>query len=270
TMKQLKACVRANLQFYRRNNLLVIFMYVLMFIVIASMVPSLFNLSNTKSFSMIKRFMTTLNGAVYYFTVAVGLLTLSAPIRKRSLKLVLTKPCKLWTWILSHYVAVLGLSALLYAGISLLGSALFLMSGLPLQDGLLFVPLDYFCRTAIVFSVTLFLTSFIHPLIAVVFIVFLNDSILYKPLLFIKAGLQSMEPSSWRTSLQGLKYVVQGLYLMMPNYAPFSRKTKGIYKSFNVPTESWIYLAGSLAYALIVGAFCFLLIHAILNYRNLT
>ena len=165
-MRQLLTCVRVNLLFYRRNRLLLLVAIVLLFIFLVSVIPSLLFETSNQRFSLVSHVFQSLNEYLFLFAAALGLLAVSSHLRDRSIKMVVTKPLPPEMWLLSHFLSAVLMFVALAAGAVALSAALLWGWGIPFQAGLLYLAGVTVASCLIVFSYLTFLSSVMHPAVA--------------------------------------------------------------------------------------------------------
>ena len=136
TGRQVLANVAANLRFFLRNRLLAAFLLVMLALLGLSLVPMLLFSTNTQKFNLITQTYTLVDMVVYLLVALMALMHLSHHMHSRSLKMVITRPCSIETWLLSGYLTAIGTAAVLYAALFCGESVLFLAWGVPYQRGL--------------------------------------------------------------------------------------------------------------------------------------
>ncbi len=223
-IKQLRANTAVNLKFYRRSRFLVLVSIFLLLIMSLSVLPYIFMGSTTKMFNIVKSCVVLCNQFLVLFSALLGMITVWYHQKNRSVKMVFTKPCSTGNWLLSHFLSaliVISLFAVIMLGIT---SVLFLFSGGPIPSGLPFVLLFSVLRSMIVFSFLLCLSSFIHPVVAGMLSLFFMPATLLQSLEMVLAQLRSEHGSLVELMLHSLKYIISGIYLILPVYSPFGNE----------------------------------------------
>jgi len=264
--KQLAANISANFKFYRRNRLVLLITLFLLFVLGLFSIPSIFFITPAKKFTLVQELVSMLAGFTIFITAALGILSVSYNLRSRCLKMVITKPCSMETWLLSHFISALIVCAALSVFILVLAFVLLFIWHIPLQWGIIYVVLDGFFRATIIFSYIVFLSVIFHPILAVLVALFFQADTFYGLAIWAKAGVAAgIVKKAYLGFLEKLFY---SFYMILPSMSPYSDKTKKIYLSFRVDAPDWKYLLYTFFYTLIVSAFFYLLADYFLKRRR--
>jgi len=256
---QLVTNIKVNLKFYKRDRLLFIASIFIICILGLSVIPALFFLTKTKHLQIITTIFSQLSKFITLITAALGLLFISHHIRNRITKMVFTKPCSPETWLLSSFLSASLVSLALYAGIFSICSILFLVWKIPFQWGILYITVNDFLQALIALSYITLLAVLFHPVIAVLFIFIFHDGTFYYLKLLLTGGIKVSGESSLTSMLKFAKWIVDIIYMLIPNGEPFSEKMSVVYSSLRISTESLQYLFFAFAYTLFVTVFFYLL-----------
>jgi hypothetical protein len=252
----IKSNMLAHFAFYRRSRLLLAFVLVALLLMGLSSLPAIFYDSGVQSFNALKEIFSGLCIFLVLLGGALVLFHISSHFRGRSLKMVFTKPCSPSVWLASVFFSALAVSLLL--NLVLLGSvvALSYIWHVPVRAGLVFISADTFIASVAVIAYIMLLSSLAHPAIAVTFALIFNAEMFYNVDLWTRGAIQSGN-ASW--ALRVLEKIFHGLYMALPIFYAYAKQTENIYSSFRVMHTEWKYLCYSLAYALVLSAFCYFL-----------
>ena len=141
-----------------------------------------------------------------------------------------------------------------------------LASGVPYQTGFLWIAIDRTFESLIVISVIGAVGAAVHPAMAALAFVFLNESMLKSLLWMVMAAREAGNSSIWLRVADG---IVSGVYAVVPMLDPFSSKTEGVAQSARATLSDWGYLGAAAAYSGLTAVFCFLLAVWVLRRRQL-
>src|SRR5260370_2544848 len=170
----LRASVLTNLAYYRRSRLLIAFALVFLLLTGLSSLPSFFGNSGVQNFNTLQEIYSSMNGFLFFFAAALGLLVVSSHLRNRSLKMVFTKPCSPAVWLLSAFVSAVAVTLLLNFVVLASAVVLSFVWHLPVRAGLLFISVDTFVASVGLIAYLMLLATLAHPAIAVTFALIFN------------------------------------------------------------------------------------------------
>lgn len=250
----LRANIVAHLAFYRRSRLLLAFLILFALLTALESIPPMFLNSGVQSFNSLREVFTTVNFFLLLLAAGLGLFIISSHLRSRSLKMVFTKPCPPWIWLLSAFLAAVIVAILL--DLVVLGgvTVLSLVWHLPIRAGLVFVSADTFIASIGLAAYLMLLANLMHPAIAAIFALIFNADLFYDGQLWARSALRAGNHSA---GLRVMEHFFHALYLVSPILHPFGRKTESIYGSLRVMHGEWKYLVYSFAYAMALSAFCY-------------
>jgi ABC-type transport system involved in multi-copper enzyme maturation permease subunit len=256
-----------HLRYFRRSRLLVAFGLVFLLLASLESLPAVFSNSKVASFDSLKEIFLTFNEFLIFFAAGFGLMVMSSHLRNRSLKMVFTKPCPPPLWLGSALLAC-ALVLLLLTGLVLVAAlALSFWWHIPVRAGLVFISIDTFLAGVGMAAYFIFLTTLIHPAIAVALALVFNATLFYWLRMYFHAAYQVSHGSA---TLKFFEHLFHGLYLMAPMVHAFGTRTGIIYSSFRVPAHHWIYLVYSLGYILALATLCYLLALFFLQRKKFT
>ena len=251
-----RANVIANLVFYRRSRLLLAFLLVFLLITGLSSLPPLFMHSGVQTFNALQGVFSELNEFLFFLAAGLGLFIISAHLRSRNLKMVFTKPCPPAVWLVSAFLSA-AIVSLLLTGIVLVSAlALSLIWLVPIQAGLIFISADTFVSSLAVIAYLMLLSTVLHPAVAATLAAIFSADVFYSMQIWTLSAIRSGKSSK---ALYVLDRVFHSLYLILPMFHPYSTETRGVYTSLRVEHGEWKFLLFSLAYALTLSVFCYLL-----------
>lgn len=266
---QLITNIKVNLIFYKRNRLLLVASIFIILMVALSSIPAMFFMTKSKHVDIIKMVFSELSGFVFVVAAGLGLLFVSHHIRNRSTKMIFTKPCTPEIWLLSGFLSGTIICFLLYAGVFLISTLLFIIWDVPFQWGILYMTANEFLQSLIILSYMIFLSVILHPVIAVFFVIIFQESMLYYMKLFLQSGMKAYNEGAFSSFLTVLKAVVDTLYLVFPTFKPFSEDMTQVYSSLRLSDTKWEYLFLTMAYTIIVSTLFYLLSDYFLKKKRL-
>jgi hypothetical protein len=255
--RQLIENIKINLTFYRRNRLVQLIALFLLIIFCFMLIPSVIFDSSTMKFKLIRRLQSQMSAFIMLTTAALALLTIHYHTRSRCIKMVLTKPCLPETWLLSVFLSAILLCFILHAISFSIMTGLFIIWQIPFQWGLIFITLESFAKTVVIYSYLTMLTSLMHPALAALIALGVNEMSLYMLITFIMSSLQGVADPLKRFFLKSLEQICTFFYIILPNYSPFSDDVSAIQKSYRVTGTEWLYLLYILGYAFLFAAFSY-------------
>jgi len=266
-LEQLLLNTRVHLRFFARNRLLLAFALVMLSFAALSMVPMVLYDTSANRFSLLQNVTGELTGFALVFTASLGLFALSSHLRARNVKMVLTKPCRPEVWLGSIFLAGALVGLVLHVGIAAVATILSVSWGIPLQPGIAFLAVDGFLRASIWLAVMTALTSALHPVIAVLVVMVVNEGVFYQLKFMLESAIAADGPGFWNTLA---RLACDTVYTLLPMTEPFSEKTEAVYGSWRTSAADWVVLAGSLGYAALVTMVLYLVALFVLRRRELT
>ena len=265
---QIRANISVNLVFYRRNRLLLAASLFILLALGLTIVPSLFFLSATKRLEQITMIFTQINFFAMIVTAGAGMLFVSQHIKDRSVKMVFTKPCLPETWLLSSYLSAALVAAALYAGSFLISTVLAAAWGIPFPTGLVFITAKEFLLAVAIMAYVTFLSVLVHPVLAFMIAVVLQEGLFYWLKILIGGGLKAAGAKAAFPLLKPLKVLVDIVYFVLPTFNPYSDKTQLVSANLRGSDVDWSYLSLIALYALaLAGLFYFLTVIALKKKR---
>ena len=264
-IERFRANVAINLKFYRRNRLLA--GVALLFIVLSLLYVggSLLFASSTGRFDLIRQLFDQLTRFAFVFVAAVGLVLVAVQVRGKAVKLIFTKPCSPEVWLGSAFVSAIILAAILYFSIAVITLALSLLWHIPIQSGFTFIAIEWFFEAISAMAYMTFLSTVMHPVIAIMIAVLFNESIFFTMRMGLIATIKYTGGNLLLPLLEKVTYV---LYVITPMFSPYSEKTETINNSLRVAPGEWHYLIYICVYALTLTVLFYLLTLFALKRKN--
>lgn len=255
--QQLVANLRVNLVFFRRNNMLLVMVLLIVGVSGLGLIPSLIFETSTVKFNIIRSIFGSLDGTATIVAAVLGLLTVSHHLRSRCLKMVITKPCAPDVWLLSVFVAGILVTGAIYLVIFLAAGALFLVWGVPFQWGLPFLAVAGFLDAVILFSYLCMLTVLMHPVLAVLVALFFQDGMFRQLMTITQAGAAGATGGT-KTFLELLDGALSVAYVILPSFGLFANRIRGVHETFRVSGPALQHLSLTFAYTGLLTALFYL------------
>jgi hypothetical protein len=265
-LEQLRLHVRTHIRFFLRNRLVLGLGLAMLGLFALSFVPFVLMDSSGSRFERLKFIVSQLHLFAWFYGGVLAVLGTSSHIRDRSLRLVLTRPASLEVWVASMFVAAFTITAAAHALIATAGFGLSLASGVPYQTGFFWIAIDRTFESLIVISVIGAVGAALHPAMAALAFVFLNETMLNGLLWMVLAAREAGNSSIWLRLADG---IVRAVYAAVPMLDPFSSNTRLVGESARATLSDWGYLGAAAAYSGLTALFCFLLTVWVLRRRQL-
>jgi hypothetical protein len=276
-LQQLGALIAVNLRYAWRNMVLIALILVFSGVTALQLLPFLIGLmsTSTKKFDLVIMLYNQADLLLYLTIALLGLMSLSQELRNRSMKLIVTRPCRFETWLAGQYITAALITAVCHAALVAITSILFLVWGIENTPGLAVLGVYSFCQTLIVFAWILLLTSFLHPLIAAVIAFIVQEGFFWFLMNMTLSGVEQLRKAEisqkWLIlGLEGLAQVFKAAYLLLPSFAPFQKEMAGFSGNLRLTPEVWSGFGGSLLYTAVLLVFTFAATSWILRGRRLT
>lgn len=262
--------IRVNLQFYRRNRLLLIVGLLFLAGMLLTMIPSLFFVTSNERFQLAMQVYGGMYAFLFVISGLIALISIWYHRSNRCLKMIFTKPYRPEAWVVSHYAAVtivfwcgMILSAVLYTVLSLAW-------GIPPQAGVLADMVCKYATVLLVYSYLLALSSWVHPIVALVLLLVFSDSTFYWLTLLCRAGSNTIEQGFAHYLLVGMDKGFCAVYYVLPSVSPFGEQLSKLSTGFRLTAPMLKYVAGHLVYAALGTGLCYLLVVYSLRRRQMT
>jgi hypothetical protein len=244
---------RTLLRFHRRNRLLIGFGLVMLTIFLLSFVPALLFETTSSRFEMLRNLASQMNSFALVLVPALGLLAVSSHVAARNVKLVVTKPCPPEVWLGAVFLSAILVALAIHAAMALFTAALSLWWKVPYQSGFLFIAIEGFFSSVVLLSFLTALAMAMHPVIAVITVLFFNESMFYQ-LKFVVAAAQR---SGEQKGLLAAEVACDTVYQLLPMLDPLGQRVEALRASLRVSGHDWLLLALAGLYALLATAFFF-------------
>ena len=261
--------IKNNFKLYKRSKLLIVLSIIFFCFYGLTTLPTLFMTSASSRLLVISRILSSFNGFSTFFIIILMLVGIIHPIRNRSLKMIITKPCLPRTWLLSNYISAIFIFFFLNLIVYILISALFLLWNIPFQWGLVFIFIHRFFHAVILLSYITLLAVAIGTWGAVVFGIILTEGFFFYFSNMFLALKESVSNNIGKIILLIFQKIFYFIYLILPVSEPFSKETGPIYRSLRVTSSDWKYLLFTMLYAILISRFLYLLSVVFLNKKRL-
>ncbi|MCX6356741.1 MAG: hypothetical protein NT045_02515 [Candidatus Aureabacteria bacterium] len=257
--RQLIEHIKLQITFFWRNRLIRVIGLFVLIILSVTLIPSIILKSPETRFGLIRSIQKDIGTFTMIVGLALAILTMHYHTSSRCIKMVLTKPCPPEWWVLSVFIS----TALVCSCLELLGvviaTSLSIAWKIPFQMGIIFVALEGIAQSTVAFSWGILLTAFLHPAVAVMIIIVIQEKMFYWLMIITMGAMQGMTSPTRRFISQLIQQLLACCYMIIPSYAPFADKLKGVHLSYRVFAGDWAYLGYILGYALLFAAFCYLI-----------
>lgn len=255
----LAANLATNLRYYRRNRLLVAGAFTLLVLLGLFAIPTAIYSTAGQRFRMVGSLLQSFDLFTVLLIGVLGLVAVPAHLRSRSYELVVTRACPPETWLLSHYAS----AGLVAAGLCLtgfvLGGVMFLALDIPFQWGLAYLAVYTFCKAMILFSYLTFLAILLHPALAALVALLLQEGTFWTLLLWVGSGTSVTQSKAFLAFLSALEPVLRLAYAVVPTYAPYSSAAQRITATFRIEAGDLTHLGVAALYSAVLGLLLYLL-----------
>jgi hypothetical protein len=231
------------------------------------LLPAFLGGSLSSRFDLLKGVAQMLHGTVGLITSGLGLFVMWSHRRARTIKMVATKPSTFEGWVASVFASAVLVGFVAQGVVAGLTFGLSLYWGVPYQVGFAYLAAERFVQSTIALAVLTALGALVHPIIAVVALLFVNEST-FRYLGTMVAG--ALEAGRRSVPMRALAAVLSGLYYVVPTFDPFADKTQVVNQTLRVAAIDWRYLLASVGYAALVCAFGYLATLVLLRRSQLT
>jgi len=250
--------IKVQLTFFRRNKLARVIGLFLFAILSVALIPFIALQSSEMRFELIQQIQKEIATFTLVMGMALAILTMHYHINSRCIKMVLTKPCRPEWWVLSVFVSIALICSCLHALGVIIVVILSIVWKIPFQMGIVFVALGGVAQSVIALSWGILLAALLHPAVAIVIIMVLQERVLYW-LMIVSAGtVQGTTDRIYRFLFQVIQQIVTCCYILIPSFSLFSDRVQGVYLSYRVIAIDWVYMACTMGYAFLLAAFCYL------------
>lgn len=263
TANQLTANVVTNLRFYRRSRLLILIGLFVVVVFLITLVTTAVTAS--KRFDVVQACVSLAEWFLVMLAALLGLVTVSHHVRSRSLKLVVTHPCSMETWVFSHFVSAAVVVITLSATVAAVAFALFLAWDIPVQWGFLYVIAWGACTAMITFAFLLTLSSLVHPIVAAMIAAFFSPETVKWLLTLLQVQIETGPDGILRTINNGIKLLLSALYYGLPAYTPFADRVESLELSYRIAPGDTHALFVTAVYTLVMCSLMFFLTAGVLK-----
>jgi hypothetical protein len=246
----------ANLRYYFRSRLVLGAGLTALAIWGLGLVPMFLLESSGSRFEQLKWISMQTRQLAWFCAAALGLAVVSTSLRNHHVRLVFTRPGSRETWLASVFLSACLVSVAIHAAGALLTLGLSLAWSITFQPGFVFLAVQSMFSALVVVSMLTALGTVLHPMIAVLFAVFFNESVFRYLDTWLLGTVQANHGGILaRTG----EWAANGLYRLLPMLDPFAWHTAEVETSLRVTAAQWGYLAAGAGYAILASAFFFLL-----------
>jgi ABC-type transport system involved in multi-copper enzyme maturation permease subunit len=260
------ANVRALLRFYARSRLLLALALLMLVIFGLSLLPMVLFDTATSRFESLRQLSSMMDSFTFVFVPVMGLLAVSSHLRQRTLKMVVTKPCPPEAWLLGVFVSAGLVSLALHAAVAAVTAGLSVAWGVPYQTGFLHLAVEGFLESTVALAFLVALTTLLHPVVAVIVILFFSDAIFYQ----LEVMLAGAQAANWRGGLLPVQALLDVVYTLLPLYDPLGDRGDALRQTMRPEAGDWLRLLLSAGYTIVTAAFFFALSSWALRRRRLT
>jgi hypothetical protein len=255
-----------HLRFYKRSRLVLGFALLVGGLWAAQLIPFFFLSSTGSRFELLKGISEQCRTLGWFLAAGLGLFTVSSHLRSRSVELLMTRPGRPHVWLASIFVASFGVAFGIQLLAALVTVGLSIAWDIPYQAGFAFLSVKSLFETMIVISFLTMLGTALHPVIAALVAIIVNDQTLYG-LNYMFQGLASADlGGAW---LDWVASLLRAVYLALPMLDPFGEQTASVAATLRVSRGDWTYLAAIAAYSLTVTFIFFVLSDEVLRRRSI-
>lgn len=248
----------ANLIFYRRNRLLWFIAAVFLAYGGLSMVPALYFSGNQTRLLILTQTLKVIAFLIKAFALSLGVLTVWYQLRNRCYKMVVTRPCTPEVWLLGSYSSAFFVSLVLYLVLFAGTLLVFLLMGVPVQWGILYLLVREFASLVAQFSLLCMLCVLVHPFLAMLVFLLSNAWMFFQLTILTTAGYRAAENLPAKI-LYGLgKLLFAGIYFFLPSWDLNEKRTQEVWGSLRMEPGDLFGLGQLVCYCLLVAtiAYC--------------
>lgn len=247
------ANVRAHGIYYRRSRIIMAFALILLVLAVLTAIPALLAGSRFQGFGVMRELFLSLNGLLIFFSAALGLLIVSSHLRARNLKMVFTKPCPPWLWLVSALAATAGVTLAIDGLILLIALVVSAVYRMPVQGGLIYIALATLFASIGMIAWLMLLAMVMHPAIAAAV------AVIFGPWTFRSLDmLTSVRLSQGKGGLflRSLRDLFHFCYMALPMVHAYRVELSRVASSLRVQAGAWRFIPYSLGYAAALAALC--------------
>jgi len=265
-LEHFRAHTVVHLKFLARNRILIGFVLLVAGSSAIAIAPALFFDTASNRFEVLKDIAGMLHYVAGILAGTLGMVMLWSHRRMRAVKMVAAKPSPFEGWVASIFAAGALVALAVHSAVAAGTFALSLIWGVPYQIGFVFVAAHALVRSLVILAVLTALGAAMHPVLAIVVVLFFSESA-FEQLGTLVSGVLQGGQHSWL--LHVARKILAALYYAAPTFSPFDDKLRLVYQTLRVEAVDWRYLAGSAAYAILVCACGYLATLAVLRRRPL-
>lgn len=264
--EQLAGHMRALFKFYRRSRLLLAIGLVYLGGIGISLIYLAAMRSGTGRFELVRSLFDRLNGFATLLTAALGLLVISTHLRNKSLKIVFTKPSPPDLWLAACVLSAATVSLAVHALTLTLVLGLSLAWGVPIQTGWAVLCAHGFLSALVLLGFVMFLTMAVHPAIAVLLALLLQEPTFY----WLRFTLAARIAGDWSTFYWLLERTCAAIYFVLPSFNPYGDRLESVSLSLRASADDARVVVYSAGYALACLVFFYALSAWLLRRKDLS
>lgn len=234
-----------------------------------SMIPAVLYSTTGQRFDVVTQLFSRIGGFALFTGAALAVAGIAGHLRNKAYELVVTKPCTPETWLASQFAAAMVVVTTMLAiglGICLV---LFAVLDVPVQSGIFYLAAHRLAQALVLYSYVVLLCVLFHPVLAALLVLMLRAEIVRWLLVWLETGTNLAQFPASRWLLGGLRWLLTGLYSILPIWEPHSATADRVARTLRVEAGDLRDLGGAAGYALCFALLAFLLAAAVLRSRRL-
>ena len=250
----LRLHVWAHLKFFLRNRLILGLILAAGAFQLIGILMSLMYESSGSRFNRLNVLSSQLHGLIWLYGGLLALLAMWSHLRDRSTRLIFVRPIRPEVWIASVFVSAVLVTAAAHVLVGAMTAALSFAWGIPYQTGFVWLAIDRIFESVIIVALVAALGVAVHPVLAVMSLVFFSEETIYYFYVTLTAANQREDASLWVDLGQR---VAAAVYTVVPMLNPFESQTAAVAGTLRVRPADWMYLANTGAYTALFATCCF-------------
>jgi hypothetical protein len=252
----LKLHTATHLRFFARSRLILGLALVIGSLWVLGVVVFLMMESSGDRFDMLRMISGQLRWFAWFYTAGMGLFALWWHTSQRTTSLIFTRPGYPEVWLASVFGSAFLVAVVIHTAGFALTAILSLAWGIPFQAGFVWLSIDGVLESVIMVSVLTGLAAVLHPVLALLVMVFFTESVFYSVDTMLLGYLEAHGRSFW---VGAIEHLVRAIHAVLPMVDPFAARTSEVERSLRVTGSDWLWLGATAAYAAGMFLFWFLL-----------
>lgn len=253
-MRDMLPNMKVNFLLYLRSKLILVMSIIFGGLIIISFLIAFARINPTMAFSSVKYLLGFFDFFTNVFVITLVLVGISNPLGSRSIKMILTKPCRPEYWILSNYCAAL-VVGLFFVLLSFIGVVAYFFAGdMAIQWGFLYILIHNVLMLMLRTAFAVFIAVVLHPVVAGIVVILGLDLFagFFTSVFITLSNVTEAFSKVLSAVFSSLRYIFQSVYYVLPDVHPFADKTKNtVYASLKVASGDWLYLGYTSLYMLL-------------------